>query len=394
MSKFERNFLKNQNVSDRNKNSKRQESRILGGQNVDKKARGNKSNNRKRFAKEKEINHGRRDFLKFAFKTGVAISATGAVAKVVDKFLEEDELGEEIVKTYPIEKRKTNEGISKLKDREVIDETETQDEKIEKKFESERMMKEIVRVCKKFEREGRFDKLVFTDDLIKGQQFQESRGLPNAVNKEAKGIAQCMPVAMREVIRFLNNFREKGLSDYNDLAEISEEQAKELCNHLVGSIENGESVQKLNLLNVYDKDNTFNTGDNKDVFRGKSVKERQKLLLITYIDGPRKRLIPHRASKNARNYVKNIFGYMGDIKELRKIFKENGLPRGMNEAIMAVMRELDRPGNRKNQAVKDKTINESILKIKNALAQKKQTDKNGEESYVLTYEEITDLFPV
>ena len=190
----------------------------------------------------------------------------------------------------------------------------------------------------------RFNSEVFSRDFWLALQFQESRFNEKAVSpKGAKGSFQVMPIAIQAVIEYLNFLKEKEGITYSGPENISLSMAKRISALFKKNSQYCEAFGKIYLLSIYDKDYDLNQAPNRDVFRKRSIKEQQRLLLYSYHEGPELRLQPHQASSLSKKYVKNIFGFMKTICGLRKRLMRVGLKgEEADKTIIALMVELDR----------------------------------------------------
>lgn len=218
--------------------------------------------------------------------------------------------------------------------------------KVDKKQKAKEVLiaEEIVKSFRTKTLNKRFNSEVFSRDFWLALQFQESRFNEKAVSpKGAKGSFQVMPIAIQSVIEYLNFLKEKEGITYSGPKNISLSMAKRISALFKKNSQYCEAFGKIYLLSIYDKDYDLNQAPNRDVFRKRSIKEQQRLLLYSYHEGPELRLQPHQASSLSRKYVKNIFGFMKTICGLRKRLMRIGLEgEEADKTIIALMVELDR----------------------------------------------------
>ena len=210
------------------------------------------------------------------------------------------------------------------------------------------LAEEILRVSKLPAMVKRFDSKVFSDDFLLALQFQESRFNEKAVSSEgAQGKFQVMPVAIQAVVEYLEFLHGKkdGLSDYSGPQKISLSMAKKIGNLFEKNSQYDKAIGMIYLLLIYDKDYYLNQSPNRDVFRKKSIREQQRLLLYSYQAGPGYRLTPGKALASSREYAQNIFCFMDTIKKLRSELHKNSYPKHkINLAIIEILRKADREG--------------------------------------------------
>lgn len=218
--------------------------------------------------------------------------------------------------------------------------------KVDKKQKTKEVLiaEEIVKSFRTKTLNKRFNSEVFSRDFWLALQFQESRFNEKAVSpKGAKGSFQVMPIAIQSVIEYLNFLKEKEGIVYSGPENISLSMAKRISALFKKNSQYCEAFGKIYLLSIYDKDYDLNQAPNRDVFRKRSIKEQQRLLLYSYHEGPELRLQPHQASSLSKKYVKNIFGFMKTICGLRKRLMRVGLKgEEADKTIIALMVELDR----------------------------------------------------
>lgn len=203
---------------------------------------------------------------------------------------------------------------------------------------------EIVRVAQMPEIKKRFDKRVFTDDFFVALQFQESRAKTNAVSsKGAKGKYQVTPIAVKAVVEYLDDLREKNGLEYKGPSEISQATAKKIADLFAHNPQYDEANGKLYFLSIHDKDSQYNQKPNRDVFRGKSIKTQQRLSLYCYLGGPDLRLNPGKVDSSGRKYASNVFAYMKTSGKLRKEINHyfNFEKSEVDHMILSFMREME-----------------------------------------------------
>ena len=264
----------------------------------------------------------------------------------------------------------------------------------------EEIAAEFLRVYETLAIGRRYDPEVFTDDFFMAQQFQESRGKKEAESgMGAKGVYQMMPDATSYVADYLTDMtkRTKDLPvgqrvEYNGPAKIDETEASKIGDWYKEHVNYGRAAGKLYLLAIHDSDSKYNRGGT-DVFRGKSVKEQQKLLLLSYQSGPSIRTHPETAKTEGRKYVKFVFENMETIADLRNRLKKAGMDRKLNYAIQFILEKLDDGENKnskENPTARDDAINYWIKKLQDAHMEKWQ--RTGDADEKISNEEIWEIF--
>jgi hypothetical protein len=125
----------------------------------------------------------------------------------------------------------------------------------------------------------------------------------------------------------------------------------------------GRATGKLFLLSMHDKKTAYNNPPNPDVFRSKSPKKQQELLLLAYHDGPARRLNPEKASENGKNYVLFVRQHMATIADLRNRLERAEMSRDLDYSILKILQELDR---KENQGRTEEVINHWLKKLQEA----------------------------
>lgn len=267
----------------------------------------------------------------------------------------------------------------------------------EKRMEiAEQTAKEILRVFETKEIQQRFDSKVLSTDFFMAQQFQESRYDTTAESDaDARGVYQNKACSIQDVVDYLNFLRNsekipaRERCDYNGPKAISEQEANDISllfkNDTGGNY--GRAIGKLYLQAIHDKKSKFNISPNKDVFRGKSCRDQQDLLLLAYHDGPARRFDPKNASREGKKYLKLVRKHMKLIAELRDRLQKKGLSRKLNYAIVLLMRELEKGESKANP---DKVI-EHYLELLKA-EHEKEWKKNNRYNVALSDEIVNKLF--
>ncbi len=185
---------------------------------------------------------------------------------------------------------------------------------------------------------------IFTSDFFIAQTFQESRGDKNAVSATgAKGVLQNFPGSVIDAVEYLDAMRREGLIPYHGPSRIkSKTQAKKIIDYFQENVNYGRAAGKIYEQAIFNPVYKYNSGLNKNAFRGKSNREIQRMILVSYHDGPGARYksdeqliaaAKARAKKTGRKfriedsavyYYKKIFGYMDQADFVRRTYRKNG----------------------------------------------------------------------
>jgi len=365
--------------------------------------------------KEEEINSERRKFLK---KSALGFFGVVASVKALDKVLDffsqdvDDEnekkaddinnnnenIKEELDKNEIEIKKPRTKKSQKISD--VIKPEKSlskgrQENLVEKILNAEEMAEEVLRVYNSPALLRRFDESIFTKDFFIAQQFQESRGDYTAESSAgARGVYQNKPESVIDVVRFLALLREKTKDlprgercDYVGQDDISEEDAKKISALFLKKADYGRAVGKLYLLSIHDKDSKWNNDPNPDVFRSKSPKKQQELLLLSYHDGPSRRRNPQNASQDAKKYLNLVERHMRVIVDIRSRLEKAEMSKDLDYAILKILQKLD---NRESRNKTEEVISYWLQKLQKRHINKWKQDNNFGQP--LNNNEIRSLF--
>jgi hypothetical protein len=259
---------------------------------------------------------------------------------------------------------------------------------------AEKIAEEILRTYNSPAVSQRFDSKVFTKDFVMAQQFQETRYDSSLVSSAgARGVYQNIDESITDVLKYLGFLRKHTANesadkrvDYAGPARISKQEVSDIGALFKQKDDYGRSVGKLYLLSIHDPETDYNT-KNRDVFRGKSPAEQQRLLLISYHDGPGQRLNPSGVSENGRNYVEKVFKHKEVIAGLRDSLQRSGMSRELDYAIIKIMKEMERKENRQRP---EETKIAWLKKLQ--LAHMEKWKKTGDYNAKLSVAEIGRIF--
>lgn len=347
---------------------------------------------------------------------GVALAATGlnklldddeepknkewgpkeSMKKKTKKEIEKNESKEHVVDRFERTirekwmKSKRAEEIKKIKPKENMNPKEIAAE-LFRLFSDKKIRHELLRF---------FPAEVFQPDLFISQIYQESRGKKEAISKTgAKGVYQNFPGSVVDSVSYLGNMRRKGLIPYRGPSEINEVTAEKVINFFTKNGNYGRAAGKIYLQAIFNPVSAFNTDPNENVFRGKSKKDMQGRLLVSYHDGPSTRYkeddglvkaAKERAVKKGKKYDfrdsavyyrNKVFEYMDDCKIVRETYKKLDFKLKYEDtAVDRMLHIFERYG---AQARKE----DLIIKFKDIL--KNEKDRKGRD---LSRSEILNIF--
>jgi len=251
---------------------------------------------------------------------------------------------------------------------------------VNEKMNPEEIAEEILRAFYNNEVVSKMPPEVFTPDFFIAQQFQESRYDKTRVSRDgASGVYQNLPVSIMEVVEYLNALRKKENVDYQGPSKIDNKKAEEIKKILSKKEDWGRAIGKLYLLSIYDPDYKYNQYPNKNVFADKSPQEIQKLLLISYHDGPGKRYNPEKCSRNARNYYRSVFNFKEEIKQIRKKLATFNFSGEEDYAVVLILRELD---NYRDKEKRSRMLKKFVQRI----------EKKQEENREFSHADLKEIF--
>jgi len=262
--------------------------------------------------------------------------------------------------------------------------------------------KEMLRLFDTDELKRFFPGEVFSSDFFIAQTFQESRGKKEVTSSTgARGVMQNFPGSVIDAIVYLDAMRSRGLIPYRGPSKIKDRaQAAGIIEYFTKNVNYGRAAGKIYEQAIFNPIYKFNTKPNENIFRGKSSREMQRLVLISYHDGPPARYksdreliaaAKNRARKSGKKfreadsavyYYKKIFMLMDLETQVKKLYKNKNL----------ILKYEDMAVDRMLHVMERHNFSKSKLKEQTLLFIGKLDEKKKELGRDLSRGEIMDVF--